>query len=298
MLKRLWIYQRERFPLAAMATLALLLAAAATLFSARLQGAPLPAANALCAAAASVFLVFIQMRVLDEFKDCEDDARYRPYRPVPRGLVSLAELRGVLIAASAGMIAIALAVDARLLWLLAALWGYLLLMAVEFFAPDWLRARHFAYLVSHIPFGGLVALYASAFEWLPRGVQPHPALLLLAAAVLSDSTLLEIGRKIRAPLDEETGVATYSRVWGRTRATLAWLASFALLLIFGLLAAHATGDGASFALLMAPLGLVAALCALRYLRRPENAKAFEPVSGIASLALFTALGPLPVLLSL
>jgi len=298
MLRRLWIYQRERFPLAAMATLALLLAAAATLFSARLRGAPLPAAGALCAAAASVFLVFIQMRVFDEFKDREDDARYRPYRPVPRGLVSLAELRGVQIAASAGMIAIALAVDARLLWLLAALWGYLLLMAVEFFAPDWLRARHFAYLVSHIPFGGLIALYASAFEWLPRGAHPHPALLLLAAAVLFDSTLLEIGRKIRAPRDEETGVATYSRVWGRTRATLAWLAAFALLLVCGLLAAHATGDGATFALLMAPLALVGALCALRYLRRPESAKAFEPVSGVASLALLTALGPLPVLLSL
>jgi 4-hydroxybenzoate polyprenyltransferase len=297
MLRRLWIYQRERFPLAAMAALALLLAAAATLFSARLRGAPLPAAGALCAAAVSVFLVFIQMRVFDEFKDREDDARYRPYRPVPRGLVSLAELRGVQIAASAGMIVIALALDARLLWLLAALWGYLLLMAVEFFAPVWLRARHFAYLVSHIPFGGLIALYASAFEWLPRGAHPHPALLLLAAAVLFDSTLLEIGRKIRAPRDEETGVATYSHVWGPTRATLAWLAAFALLLVFGLLAAHATGDGATFTLLMAPLALVAALCALRYLRRPENAKAFEPVSGVVSLALFTALGPLPVLLS-
>ena len=297
MLRRLWIYQRERFPLAAMAALALLLAAAAMLFSARLRGAPLPAAGALCAAAASVFLVFIQMRVFDEFKDREDDARYRPYRPVPRGLVSLAELRGVQIAASAGMIVIALALDARLLWLLAALWGYLLLMAVEFFAPVWLRARHFAYLVSHIPFGGLIALYASAFEWLPRGAHPHPALLLLAAAVLFDSTLLEIGRKIRAPRDEETGVATYSHVWGPTRATLAWLAAFALLLVFGLLAAHATGDGATFTLLMAPLALVAGLCALRYLRRPENAKAFEPVSGVVSLALFTALGPLPVLLS-
>lgn len=297
MLRRLWIYQRERFPLAAMAALALLLAAAAMLFSARLRGAPLPAAGALCAAAASVFLVFIQMRVFDEFKDREDDARYRPYRPVPRGLVSLAELRGVQIAASAGMIVIALALDARLLWLLAALWGYLLLMAVEFFAPVWLRARHFAYLVSHIPFGGLIALYASAFEWLPRGAHPHPALLLLAAAVLFDSTLLEIGRKIRAPRDEETGVATYSHVWGPTRATLAWLAAFALLLVFGLLAAHATGDGATFTLLMAPLALVAALCALRYLRRPENAKAFEPVSGVVSLALFTALGPLPVLFS-
>lgn len=296
MLKRLWLYQRERFPLLAMGTLSLLLGSAATMFSALARGADVPQAGAVAAAAASALLVFVQMRVLDEFKDFEDDARYRPYRPVPRGLVTLGELRWVLAAASAGQIAIALAVDTRLLWLLAALWGYLLLMTVEFFARSWLRSHAFAYFASHIPFGGLIALYATAFEWLPRAADPHPALALLALAALFDTSMLEIGRKIRSPRDEEAGVVTYSSAWGRTKATAAWLAAFALVVIFGGLAARAAGHGAVFAALMAPLAVAAVTCCLRYLRTPDTAKAIEAMSGIATLALYAALGPIPVLL--
>jgi 4-hydroxybenzoate polyprenyltransferase len=294
-LRRLWHYQRERFPLAAMAPLALLLGASASMFSALVRGAALPSALAVLAAGASALLVFAQMRVLDEFKDAEDDARFRPYRPVPRGLVTLAELRRVLVAAAAAQMAIAIAVDARLLWLLAALWGYLSLMAAEFFARDWLRPRHFAYLASHVPFGALIALYAAAFEWLPRGADPHPALALLAAAALFNTTLLEIGRKIRAPRDEEAGVATYSAVWGRRRAVLAWLAAFALVLASGALAARAAGLATAFALLMTPLAIGAGFFALRYLQRPESARAFEPASGAATLALYLALGPATLL---
>ena len=296
MIERLWIYQRERFPLLAMGALSLLLGSAATIFSALARGADVPQAGAIAAAAASAFLVFVQMRVLDEFKDFEDDARYRPYRPVPRGLVTLGELRWVLAAATATQVAIALVVDFRLLWLLVALWGYLLLMTLEFFARAWLRSHAFAYFASHIPFGGLIALYATAFEWLPRAADPHPALALLALAALFDTSMLEIGRKIRSPRDEETGVVTYSSAWGRTRATAAWLSTFTLVALFGWLAARATGHGAAFAVLMAPLAVAAAICCLRYLRTPHSAGAIEAVSGIATLVLYAALGPIPVLL--
>lgn len=295
MLRRLWIYQRERFPLASMGALALLLGASATMFSALVRGAAMPSAHTVLAAAASALLVFAQMRVLDEFKDAEDDARYRPYRPLPRGLVSLAELRGVLALGAAAQVCIALAVDVRLLWLLAALWGYHALMTAEFFARDWLRSRHFLYLASHVPFGGLIALYAAAFEWLPRGGGAHPALLLLAGAAVCDTTLLEIGRKIRAPRDEEQGVATYSAVWGRRRSTFAWLAAFVLLAVSGALAARAAGLGVTFALLIAPLAVAAMFCSLRYLRQPDAAGAFERTSGLATLALYLALGPAALL---
>ena len=37
-------------------------------------------------------LQFLMVRIVDEFKDFEEDSKYRPYRPVPRGLVSLKEL--------------------------------------------------------------------------------------------------------------------------------------------------------------------------------------------------------------
>lgn len=296
MLERLWTYQRERFPLPAMVTLALLLGTAAPLYSALVRGALAPEPGAVGAAAASTFLVFVQMRVLDEFKDRDDDARHRPYLPVPRGLVSLEELGWVLAAASAGQVAIALAVDVRLLGLLAALWGFLVLMTVEFFARTWLRSHPFAYFASHIPFGGLVALYATAFEWLPRAAGPHPALALFALTALFATALLEIGRKVRSPRDEETGVVTYSSAWGMNRATAAWIGTFALVAISGWIGACAIGRGGVFAALMALPAIAAAIGSMRYLRARQGAKGVEAVSGIATLVLYAGLGPIPALL--
>lgn len=297
MLRRFWIYQRERFPLAALGPLALVVGAGATMFSALAHRAELPGWSGVLAAAASALLVFAQMRVLDEFKDFDDDARYRPYRAVPRGLVSLGELRGVLAAAGAGQVALALAIDARLVWLLFLLWGYLGLMTAEFFVRDWLRARAFAYLASHIPFGGLIALYASAFEWVPRSQPPHPALAAFGLAALFCTALLEIGRKIRAPRDEEAGVVTYSAVWGRPRAVGAWLATLLLVGACGLAAARAAGNGTTFAVLMALAALAAGIAAWRFLRRPQSrrAKAIEALSGVTALALYAGLGPVPAL---
>ena len=95
-------YCRERFPLTrhgvviaafVFATLAVVQAGAD-----RPEAlAPLPFALGFTLA----MLAFLELRILDEFKDAGDDARYRSYRPVPRGLVSLRELGAVGVAAVA-----------------------------------------------------------------------------------------------------------------------------------------------------------------------------------------------------
>lgn len=297
MLERLWIYQRERFPLGALGLLALAVAASATMFAALARGAAAPDGGALAAAAGSVLLLFLQMRVLDEFKDFADDARYRPYRALPRGVVTFAELRAVLAAAAAGQVVLAAAIDPGLLALLAALWAYHALMTAEFFAPRWLRARPLAYLASHVPFGGLLGLYASAFEWLPRGAGAPAALGWFAAAALGTTLLLEVGRKIRAPQDEEPGVVTYSAAWGRPAAAGAWLAALALACACGWSAAWRAGHAGAFAAVMAPLFALGALACLRYVRDARRAAALEGASGLVTLALYAALGPLPMLLA-
>ena len=51
-----------------------------------------PEWRGLVVAFVTCFLFFLQLRIADEFKDFEEDTRYRPYRPVPRGLVTLREL--------------------------------------------------------------------------------------------------------------------------------------------------------------------------------------------------------------
>ncbi|MDH4181700.1 MAG: hypothetical protein OEV46_06780 [Betaproteobacteria bacterium] len=292
---RWWTYQRERFPLAAMGTLACVLACSALAFSALVRDADaLPAAWNAFAVAASALLLFAQMRVLDEFKDADDDRAFRPYRPVPRGLVTLGELGWIGASAAIAQLALALSVDARLAWLLAGVWAYLGLMAAEFFAADWLKARPLAYLASHVPVSGGIAFYLTAFDWLPAGADAHPALAWWAACAVGAATLLEIGRKIRAPVDEERGVVTYTAAWGRDGAIVAWLAAGAATLVAGWLAARAIGLAGPFAALAATLAILAALSGTRYLSRPVRARArqIETLSGIATLALYAGLGPL------
>jgi len=288
-------YQRERFPLAAMGTLACVLAGSALAFSALARDAEaLPAAWNTVAAAASALLLFAQMRVLDEFKDADEDRAFRPYRPVPRGLVTLGELGWIGAVAAVAQLALALSVDTRLAWLLAGVWAYLGLMAAEFFVPHWLKARPLAYLASHVPVSGGIAFYLTAFDWLPAGAGAHPALAWWTACAVGAAALLEIGRKIRAPGDEERGVVTYTAAWGRTTAIAAWLATGAATLLAGWLAASAVGLAGPFAALAATLGILAALSGARYLSRPLRARArqIDTLSGVATLALYAGLGPL------
>ena len=86
-----WIvYQRERFPVAGHGPLVAAFSASAVCFSSLVRGrVAAPSAIALLVAFLTSLLFFLQLRIADEFKDFEEDSRYRPYRPVPRGLVTL-----------------------------------------------------------------------------------------------------------------------------------------------------------------------------------------------------------------
>ena len=97
---RLWIYQRERFPLLVHGVVIAALSASALGVSTLLTGRPgqMPLAAAITAFV-TLLLFFLQLRIADEFKDNADDLRYRPYRAVPRGLVSLSELGWIGVAA-------------------------------------------------------------------------------------------------------------------------------------------------------------------------------------------------------
>ena len=168
-MKRWWIYQKERFPLLAHGPLIFAFSACAVSFSALLRGAPAPGWQMVFTAFGVCLLMFLQLRIADEFKDAGEDARWRPYRPVPRGLVTLGELRVLFILAAVAQAALVVALDARLLLVLGIAWSYLALMSVEFFCRDWLKRRPVVYLVSHMGIMPLVDFFGTACEWLPRG---------------------------------------------------------------------------------------------------------------------------------
>lgn len=295
-LARWWIYQRERFPVAAHGPLIAAFSLSAVCYSALVRGASSITWAAALVAFATAFLFFLQLRIADEFKDAEEDARFRPYRPVPRGLVTLREL-GVLGAAAALVqLALAAGYDARLLAILVVVLGYLALMSVEFFAPAWLRARPFLYMASHMLIMPLVDFYATACDWLPAGAGLAPALAWFLLISYFNGVVIEVGRKIRAPADEEEGVETYSAVWGRRGAVAAWLGAMALCAAVALVAAQEIRFFAPVAAVLAVLGTAAAVVAVAYLRdaRAGMGKRFELVSGVWTLAMYVSVGVVPL----
>ena len=116
---RWWIYQRERFPLLTQGPVIAAFSFSAVSFSALSRHrAGTPPAGAVMVAFVTSFVFFLQLRIADEFKDADDDARYRPYRPVPRGLVRLPELAAVAIVGTFLQLLLALWLDRRLVGLL------------------------------------------------------------------------------------------------------------------------------------------------------------------------------------
>ena len=139
---RWWSYQRERFPLFAHAPLVAAFSFSAVSYSSLLRGnTAWPDLKAVLVAFITALLFFLQLRIADEFKDYDEDARYRPYRPVPRGLVKLRELGMIGCLSALTQLALALWLQPSLVVLLLLTWGYLALMSHEFFARDWLKAR-------------------------------------------------------------------------------------------------------------------------------------------------------------
>lgn len=298
LLARLWTYQAERFPLLKNGLLIVIFASSGVTLSAVLAHRALPDPAAYVCAALVAFGLFFQLRVADEVKDADEDRRFRPERPVPRGLVSLRVL--VSLALTIALLqALAAAIYApRLLGLLLVVWAWMGLMAVEFFVPAWLRARPLAYLVSHMLVMPLIDLWITGVEWLPRaGVPPFgllPALLLSFA----NGCVLEIGRKTWAPESERPGVETYSSLWGPGTAARCWLGT---LTAAGILV-WLTGASAGAAWPMAAVAIIAfALAssgARSFIARPTIAAQhrLDTSAGLWVLTSYATLGLVPLLM--
>jgi 4-hydroxybenzoate polyprenyltransferase len=296
-MKRWWTYQRERFPIAGHGPLILAFSFSAVSYSRMLRNAPgfpplLPAASAFV----SCFLFFLQLRIADEFKDFEEDSAFRPYRPVPRGLVTLRQLALVFLLAAATQLALALVLRPDMAFLLLVVWTYLAGMSKEFFVRDWLKARPLTYMLSHMLIMPLVDFYATGCDWLASAVPAPSGLSFFLVASFCNGMVIEIGRKIRSPADEEPGVETYSALWGRPRAVAAWILALTLTTTFALLAAHGIHFLLPAAVVLGAFLAIAVLTALRFLRsqRPGQGRTIELSAGLWTLALYLSLGAIPI----
>jgi len=297
---RWWVYQRERFPVSAHAPVILAFSLSALAYSALLRGAAsLPGWRPCAVAFASSFLSFLQLRLADEFKDFEEDSRYRPYRPVPRGLIHLHELGWVWAGCMLLQLALSLLLAPRLAILLVLTWFYLGLMSKEFFVRRWLKARPVVYMVSHMAIMPLVDFYATACDWIPLGgMRPPRGLMWFLLVSLFNGMVVEIGRKIRVPVDEEHGVETYSFLWGRRTAVVVWLILMTVTGTLACLAARGIGFFAPAVTILAATLATAAALGIRFLRTQTAGagKSLETMAGIWSLVLYVTLGVLPMAL--
>jgi 4-hydroxybenzoate polyprenyltransferase len=295
---RWWIYQRERFPIVAHGILILAFSSSAVSFSSLLRGnVQLPSLLVVTVAFGTAFLFFLQLRIADEFKDFEEDARYRPYRAVPRGLISLRELGVLGIFASVIQLLLGLALDASIVMLLAVAWVYLTLMSKEFFVGEWLKRHPIPYLISHMVIIPLVDFYATACDWWPVGTGMPRGLGWFVAASYSNGIVIEIGRKIRGPADEEVGVNTYSAIWGPRIAVLVWLSAMAATAVFATLAAAQIDFVIPVATVLATMLLTAGLLSWRFLAAPtaRRSKRIETLAGVWTISLYLSIGAVPLL---
>ena len=159
-------------------------------------------------------LQFLMVRIVDEFKDFEEDSKYRPYRPVPRGLVSLKELGilgGICAIIQIGLTAI---LNLKGLIYLSLVWIFFAIMSKSFFIKK-LVDKHILLEVTLDEFlMPILVLYLSTFV-TTISVKLIPFLILSYLG----SWIVEIARKVRCKEDEENGVKTYTAVFGIPKTT-------------------------------------------------------------------------------
>lgn len=289
---RLWTYQRERFPLVNHGLLVAALVVGSMGYAAAGNG--WPGAGRMVGVWVVVLGAFALLRIADEFKDAADDAAHRPYRPVPRGLVTLGELAGVGLVIAGVQLGLSWWLDPALVGYLFGIWGVWALMSREFFVHTWLKAHPWAYMLSHMLILPMLMLYLVAAAQ-PLADVPVLGLVSFLAASYANGVVFEVGRKVRAPQDEEAGVETYSLLWGVPRAAAVWAGAVGLAALLALAAAAAVQAAVLF-LPIAGLGIAAAgWAAWRMGRNPTSAHSrwIEHVSALWVLGCYLGLGLLP-----
>ncbi|EQC43150.1 UbiA family prenyltransferase [Bacteriovorax sp. DB6_IX] len=177
--------------------------------------------------ALAVVLLSLMVRIMDEFKDYEDDLKNYPNRPLPSGRVKKGDLK---VLQSIVIPSILLLCSFNLNVFIAALicLAYGGLMYKWFFMEERMRKSLPLAFATHNPviivkFGLICTVL---FE---RGYVDSISSTLIGIPLMLTMTNWEISRKIRAPKDE-TEYTTYSKIWGPKVA--ASVALFIQILVF------------------------------------------------------------------
>ena len=223
-IKKWYTYQKERFPVATYGMYIFSIVFGTFCFA--IDKTYNPNWIMLLPMFAVAFLQFLMVRIVDEFKDYEEDAKYRPYRPVPRGLVTLKELGilgGICAAVQVGITAI---LNLKGLIFLGLVWLFFGVMSKSFFIKKLVDKHILLEVTLDELLMPVLVLYLSTFV-TSISVKLIPFLILSYLG----SWIVEIARKVRCKEDEEEGVKTYTAVFGIPVATMIVVILEALIMI-------------------------------------------------------------------
>ncbi len=299
--KRFLIYQKERFPFLAHGLMISAFTFSAVSYSRICREATgfIAWLDFLIGIFATVTLFFL-VRIFDEFKDQKEDKEFRSYLPVPRGLVSLKELKVVGWTVAIIQVAVIAFLQLEMLFLYAVVLCYLLLMAVEFFVPTWLKAHHMTYITSHMVIIPLIDIYASGLDWLLDGSEPHWGLVWFFAVSFMNGLVLEFGRKIRTPEKEEEGVTSYTSLYGTKGGTVSWIALMFATMLLAMGASYYAGYGSLSIFVFGGCFLISSLPGWLFLKEPtvKRSKMIEYASAGWTALMYLSLGGIPMIKSL
>lgn len=282
---RWWIFTRERFPLASHLAMTVVFTLANVGLAGHAAGVTLSAQRVAIALLLTLSFLF-RLRCFDEIKDYRTDLRLNPHRPLPRGVLTLRQVKvmiGVLtvaeivLAFSCGMAVLA----SHLLAL-----AYSFLMYREFFIGAYLRPRLTTYAVTHT-FSLLLLGWSLASLALGKFIVQLPIIVLLFGLVnWMLFNVFEFARKSWAAGEETPGADSYTLRYGIPGAVLLTLSQVvvALLVLAGALRVVV---GNVFMITEVIISLVLASAGLSFMRRPQptQAKIFR-LSAAVFLLLF------------
>ncbi len=296
-IRRLLQYLKERFPLVQHGIIIAIFSFSAIAYSRISSGKSgfIPGSTFVIGFLMA-FTLFLLLRLLDEIKDFEDDSKYRQYLPLPRGLIRLYEIQGMIGAVLIVQVGLILVFQPRMLLFYLLVMGYMFLMTKEFFAPAWLRRHPIIYVVSHMMIIPFVDMYSSGLDWLLGGTGMHWGLAWFFAVSFFNGIVLEFGRKMRTPETEEPGVVSYTGLYGTKGGPLIWMGLLFTTLLLAMGAAHYAGFSRYVWVFLTVLCLVLMLPAMLFIIRPTKARSkwIEHASGIWTAMMYLTLGAAPM----
>lgn len=163
---------------------------------------------------------FFKLRCFDEVKDLDLDLKINPTRPLPRGLLSVFDMKDsiLLCILVENIIFYSISTFAGVSMSLASL--YSIIMYKEFFLGDWFRDKLTSYATAHT----LVTILLSLSIFCALEGKSILELNTNAYAFSLMSWLLfnifELGRKTFLGNEERDQVESYSKVWGKRGAVV------------------------------------------------------------------------------